>query len=201
MNEQGSDEWLAARRGYATASNFHKILAKGQGKTRSSYLQQVVVERLTGKQVVSFSNADTDRGTEQEPLARMAYEVKSGNMVEETGFIQIPDTMTGGSPDGLIGDDGGVEIKCRLPHLQLEAIKKGGYPSGNVAQVQGLLWITGRAWWDYVSYSPDLPENLQLYIYRVKRDEDYIKNLAAEVGVFLNEVEAEETKWRSYDGK
>jgi len=198
MNEQGSDEWFADRLGYATASNFHKILAKGAGKTRASYLQQVVVERLTGKPLDSYSNAHMDRGTEQEPFARMAYEAETGNMVEEAGFIKMPDSMVGGSPDGLIDDNGGAEIKCRLPHLQLEAIKKGGYPSGNVAQVQGLLWITGRSWWDYVSYSKDLPENLQLYIYRVGRDEEYIKNLASEVAVFLNEVTAEVKNWRSY---
>ena len=201
MNEQGSEEWFNNRLCYATASNFHKILAKGAGKTRATYIQQLVVERLTGKPTDGHSSAHMDRGTEQEPFARLAYESATGNIVEETGFLKIDGKMIGGSPDGLIDDDGGCEIKSRLPHIQLETIKKGGYPSGNVAQVQGLLWITGRSWWDYVSYSQDLPENLQLYIFRVQRDEEYIKNLHAEVNVFLTEVSALETQWRNYDGK
>jgi hypothetical protein len=198
MNEQGTDEWFEARLGHATASNFHKILAKGAGKTRAAYLQQLVVERLTGKKADSYSNAHMDRGTEQEPFARMAYEAISGNMVDEVGFIPIEGKMIGCSPDGLVDDNGGCEIKSRLPHLQLEVIDKGGYPSATVAQIQGSLWVTGREWWDYVSYSPDLPEHLQTYIFRVERDEKYIKTLAEEVDKFLAEVEAEVEKWRNY---
>ena len=158
MNKQGTDEWLMDRLGFATASNFHKILAKGQGKTRASYLQQVVVERLTGKPTDSYSSAAMDNGTEQEPFARMAYEAETGNLVEETGFIKgAGGVMAGGSPDGLVDEDGGVEIKTRIPTVQLETIKKGGYPNSVKAQIQGLLLITGRSWWDYVSYSPDMP--------------------------------------------
>ena len=198
MSEQGSEEWLAERLGYATASNFHKILAKGGGKTRASYLQQLVVERLTGKPVDSYSNSHMARGNELEPMARMAYEAETGIIVEETGFISMVNEMVGGSPDGLIDVTGGVEIKSRLPGIQLETIKNGGYPAANKAQIQGLLWITGRSYWDYVSYSPDLPENLQLYIFRVVRDVDYIRNLQAETAVFLREVEAEEKKWRNH---
>jgi len=201
MNEQGSEEWFADRLGHATASNFHKILAKGQGKTRAAYLQQVVIERLTGQPTDGFSNSHTDRGTEQEPFARMAYEAETGNIVEEVGFIKLDGWMIGCSPDGLIDDDGGAEIKSRIPSVQLETIKKGGYPSGVVAQTQGSMWVTGRQWWDYVSYSPDLPENLRLYIHRVERDDDYIKNLMAETRVFLTEVEAAENNWRNYNGK
>ena len=198
MSEQGSEEWLAERLGYATASNFHKILAKGAGKTRAAYLQQLVVERLTGKPTESYSNSHMDRGNEQEPLARMAYEAETGNLVIEHGFIKIDGSMIGCSPDGLIDHDGGSEIKSRLPHIQLETIKKGGYPTANKAQIQGCMMVTGRQWWDYASFSPDLPENLQLYIFRVERDEDYINTLRAEINVFLSEVYAEETKWRNY---
>jgi len=130
----------------------------------------------------------------------MAYEAISGNMVDQTGFITIDGKMIGCSPDGVVDDGGGCEIKTRLPHIQLETIRKGGYPSGNVAQVQGNLWVTGREWWDYVSYSPDLPEHLQTYIFRVERDEEYIKMLAEEVDKFLAEVEAETEKWEKYNG-
>ena len=97
--------------------------------------------------------------------------------------------MAGCSPDGLIGTDGGCEIKSVLPHIQIETIQAGGYPSVHRAQVQGCLWVTGREWFDFCSYSPDLPDNLSLYVYRVERDEDYIKALELEVGIFLREAD------------
>jgi hypothetical protein len=200
MNEQGTDEWKQEKVGHASSSNFHKILAKGEGKTRAAYLQQLVVERLTNKPVKTYSNDNMDDGNRQEPFARMAYEAISGNMVDRVGFITIDGKMIGCSPDGVVDDNGGCEIKTRLPHIQLDTIRKGGYPSGNVAQIQGSLWVTGREWWDYVSYSPDLPEHLQTYIFRVERDEKYIKTLADEVDKFLAEVEAEVEKWEKYNG-
>jgi hypothetical protein len=89
----------------------------------------------------------------------------------------------------LIGADGGCEIKSVLPHIQIETIQAGGYPSGHRAQVQGCLWLTGRKWFDFCSYSPDLPDNLNLYVYRVERDEDYIKALELEVMIFLREAD------------
>jgi hypothetical protein len=189
MDIQGSDAWFEARRGRATASCFADVLAKGQGITRKKYMLKIVTERLTGKVAESFSNAHTDRGTEQEPFARMAYEFTTGNIVEEVGFVPHSSIMAGCSPDGLIGTDGGCEIKSVLPHIQIETIQAGGYPSGHRAQVQGCLWLTGREWFDFCSYSPDLPDNLSLYVYRVERDEDYIKALELEVGIFLLEVD------------
>ncbi len=186
---QKTEEWFLARCGKATASEFSSILAKGEGKTRLSYLRKVVTERLTGKQNESYSNSHMDRGTEQEPLARMAYEEITGNIVEEVGFIQHADLLAGCSPDGLIGKDGGAEIKCVIPTVQLETILKGEYPTTHKAQIQGSLWITGRQWWDFCSFSPDMPAHLRTYIFRVKRDEEYIKNLETEVISFLLDVE------------
>ena len=189
MDIQGSDAWFEARRGRATASCFSAVLAKGQGLTRKRYLRKIVGERLTGKVGESFSNVHTDRGTEQEPFARMAYEAKTGNIVEEVGFIQHDSLMAGCSPDGLIDAVGGCEIKSVVRDVQIETVDRGGYPSEHVAQIQGCIWVSGREWFDFVSYSPELPDNLSLYIFRVERDEEYIKNLELEVRVFLREAD------------
>ena len=104
------------------------MLAKGKGLVRGAYLKRVVAERLTGKRQEGFSNQHTERGTEQEPLARMAYAAETGNMIEQVGFIKHPSLMAGCSPDGTIDDTGGLEIKCVLPTVQIETIEKGGYP-------------------------------------------------------------------------
>ena len=188
MNEQGSAEWLADRCGMVTASRFADVLAKGQGKTRASYMRQVVAERLTGKPTESYKNAHMERGTEQEPHARMAYEAKTGNVVEEVGFIG--ELFYGCSPDGLIDLDGGAEIKSVIPTVQLDTILSGKCPTGHIAQIQGCMWVTGRQWWDFVSFSPDMPEPHNLYIYRVMRDEPYIATLALEVAQFIRDCDS-----------
>lgn len=185
---QGSEEWLAARCGCATASEFSAVLAKGQGKTRGAYLRRVVAEMLTGKPCETYRNAHMDRGQEQEPRAREEYEAQTGEFVEQVGFIRHESLPIGCSPDGLIGTDGGAEIKSVIPTVQLDTILTGGYPSEHRAQVQGSLWLTKRAWWDFCSFSPDMPENLRLYIFRVERDEEYIARVEAEVTAFVREA-------------
>lgn len=186
---QGSPEWLQEKCGYASASEFSSVLAKGQGITRTKYLRRIVCERLTGKPTETYKNANMDRGIEQEPLARATYEEITGNLVEQVGFIKHATMMAGASPDGLIGVDGGCEIKSVIPTVQLDTILAGRYPSEHRAQIMGNLWITGRAWWHFCSYSPDMPEHLRTYIYQVERDEAYIKTLTAEVLVFLADVD------------
>lgn len=187
---QGSPEWLAARCGNATASEFASILAKGQGKMRASYLRRIVAERLTGKPVETYSNAHMERGTLQESDARAEYEAETGNLVQQVGFIKHAELAAGCSPDGLIDADGGGEIKSVIPTVQVETILAGGYPSEHKAQVQGNLWITGRRWWDFVSYCPDmLKPSLRLYVFRVQRDEEYIATLEAEVRRFLGDAD------------
>lgn len=156
---------------------------------RAAYLRRVLAERLTGKPSETYKNAHMDRGTEQEPYARMAYESKTGNLVEEVGFIKHPTMMAGCSPDGLVDHDGGAEIKSVIPTVQLETLDGGGYPNEHKAQIQGCLWVTGRTWWDFCSFSPDLPAHLRLYIFRVERDPAYIAALAADVVRFLAEVD------------
>lgn len=186
---QGSPEWFLARCGRATASEFSSILAKGQGKTRATYLRRIVAERLTGKPMETYRNGHMDRGTEQEPLARLAYQALTGNIVQEVGFIAHPTLMAGCSPDGLIELDGGAEIKSVIPTVQMDTINAGGYPSDHKPQVQGNLWITGRKWWDYCSFSPDMPGKLRTYVFRVHRDDAYIAMLSVEVQQFLADVD------------
>lgn len=188
--EQNTPEWQAARCGNATGSEFKSILAKGEGKTRAKYLRQVVAERLTGKVGETFSNAHTERGHVQEPEAIMGYGARTGNFVERVGFLKLTELAVGCSPDGLVDDDGGAEIKSVIPTVQVETFLGGKYPSEHRAQIQGNLWITGRRYWDFVSYCPDmLDERLRLYIFRVERDEAFIANLEAEVRRFLAEVD------------
>ena len=192
MNEitQGSEEWHQLRLGRATGSRFSDVLAKGQGISRRKYLRQLVTERLTGQPTETYKNAQMDRGNEQEPFARMAYEARTGNVVQEVAFIPHATLMAGVSPDGIIDLDGGVEIKSVIPTVQLDTILDGTYPSEHKAQIQGSLWITGRSYWHFVSFCPLMPEHLRLYIFKVERDELYIANLAAEVKTFLSEVDA-----------
>ena len=193
--EQGSDEWHAARAGFATASEFSSVLAKGQGITRTKYLRKLVCERLIGKAIDSgYKSADMLRGQEQEQFARAAYEIKTGNSVEKIGFLRHDQIAAGCSPDGWVGKDGGVEIKSVIGTVQIETILSGQYPSEHRAQIQGCMWLCERAHWDFVSFCDDMPDNLQTYIFRVERDETYILKMQAEVTVFLREVDALVTK-------
>lgn len=197
MNEQGSEGWFQERLGYATASCFADVMAKGQGITRAKYMRRLVAERLTGKPAESYSNDHMLRGTEQEPYARLAYESLTGSLVQEVGFIKHSAIMIGCSPDGLIDDDGGLEIKSVLPTVQIETMERGGCPPAHIAQIQGSLYITGRKWWDFVSYSPDMPECLRVYIYRVEPQIGFLATLENEIKAFLAEAEQMQTRLMS----
>jgi hypothetical protein len=187
---QGTSAWDLLRIGKATASCFADVMARGQGKTRAAYLRKVVAETITGKPSESYRNSHMDRGKEQEPLARMAYELATDNIVEQVAFIDHDTLRAGCSPDGLVMDQPrGAEIKCVIPTVQVETILAGGYPSEHRAQIQGSLWITGFEEWDFCSYSPDMPAHLRTYIFTVQRDHEYIANLEAEVIRFLKDVE------------
>lgn len=187
--EQNSDEWKAARAGLATASEFSSILAKGKGVTRESYLKRVAIERLTGKPLDSYKNGNMDRGHELEPLARAEYEIRFGVMVDTVGLIVHDHIQAAASPDGLVGDDGGIEIKCVIPTTQWDVWQEQCIPSEHFPQIQGNMWISGRQWWDFVSYCPEMPEHLQLFVQRLERNENYIRTLEGEVRRFLAEVE------------
>lgn len=182
--EQGSPEWFECRRGIPTASRFKDVLAKGQGLTRRKYLYTLAGEALTGDAAESFSNEHMERGHAMEDEARQQYAFQRDVDPERVGFMRRGGV--GCSPDSLIGVDGLLEIKTKLPHLHLEALESDRLPPEHVAQVQGQLWISGRQWCDFVSYWPKLP----LFWIRVPRDDSYIATLAVEVEAFNAELAA-----------
>lgn len=192
--QQGSEAWFAARCGKATASQFKAILAtikSGEAAERRNYRASLIVERLTGKADVGFTNEAMRWGTEQEPFARIAYMAKTGLIVDEAGFLLHPELDAGASPDGLIGEAGGLEIKCPNKATHLATLLAQAMPPEHLPQVQGAMWITGRKWWDFVSYHPDFPEHLQLFVQRIERDGTYIRTLEDKVRAFLAEVDSE----------
>lgn len=191
---QGSAEWLQARCGVPSASRFAAIMAtvrSGEAAERRNYRTDLVVERLTGRPLEGFTTPAMKQGIEREPFARMAYEARTGNIVQEVGFCRHDELNAGASPDGLIGDDGGLEIKCPERSAHLRYLQQDAEPPEYTWQIQGGMWITGREWWDFASWNPDFPENLQLIVRRIKRNDEQIKRLAAAVEAFLLEVDAE----------
>jgi hypothetical protein len=179
---QGSDEWFQCRMGIPTASQFHTVMAKGEGKTRKTYLYKLAAEIVTGEPMEHFGNQHTDRGHEMEPEARDLYAFKHDCEPEIVGFIR--NGNKGGSPDSIVGTDGMVEIKTKLPHLQIECLLNDRVPPEHRAQCQGNLWVAEREWIDFVSYWPTLP----LLTVRAHRDEEYIKTIAAAVDRFNDEL-------------
>ncbi len=192
--EQKSDEWFEAKRGNISASMFEAVIGKqNSGKyyaARDYYLYDVAIERITGESKDQISAKSLSHGIKYEPEARSLYELEKGVLVNEEGFIVHPDfDFIGCSPDGLIGDNGGIEIKCPADKkVHLDTLTNG-MPAKNKAQVQGSLWITGREYWDFVSYCPSFPEELQLYIERIYPDEDYIAVLKEECLIFEDELQ------------
>lgn len=191
--EQGTPEWFAARVGIPTASRFSDILAKGEGKTRGRYLRDLAAEIIRGTpEEETYTNTHMERGKAQEDEARRLYAFMADADPVQVGFIR--DGRKGCSPDSLIGDDGGLEIKTAFGHIQIERLQRGTLPSEHVAQVQGSLWVTGRQWWAFMSYSPGLPP----LIVRVERDEPYIAALAKAVDAFNEELDALVASVRGY---
>jgi predicted phage-related endonuclease len=184
--EQNSPEWMACRLGIPTASAFSKILAKGEGKTRKRYLLDLAAERITGEMAESYSNSHMERGHAMEAEARNMYAFRMDQDPVRVGFIRRDAERAGASPDSLVGDDGLLEIKTKLGALQLEVLEQKRLPSEHVAQVQGQLWVSGRAFCDFVSYWPKLP----LFVTRVARDEAYIASLAQAVADFNGELDS-----------
>ena len=191
---QGSEAWFAERAGHCTASRAADVLARikaGEAAVRRKYRIQLVTERLTGIPVSGYQNAAMQWGTQTEPYGREAYEVETGAMVQQVGFLKHPEVAwCGASPDGCVDDDGLIEIKCPESTTHLEWMDAERVPPEHVAQIQFQLWVTGRKYCDFVSYDPRFPEPLRLLIVRAKRDEKYIENLAAEVCNFLADVDA-----------
>jgi hypothetical protein len=193
---QNSPEWSAARAGVVSASMFSTVMAKGRSgadsKTRKTYMQQLAAERIVRAPCPTWDgNADTERGHEQEPEARSLYAFIRDAEPTQVGFLRRG--PVGCSPDSLISDDGLLEIKTRKPHLQVALLEAGTMPPEHKAQVQGQLWISGRKWLDFMSYSPGLPP----FITRIERDPVYMADMAKAIREFLTELDALEARIRS----
>ena len=191
--EQRSEEWFAARLGKVTASRIADVVAKtktGYGASRANYMGELICERLTGRSGDSYQNAAMVWGTEQEPNARAAYEAQTGNLVIETGFVPHPTVMmSGASPDGLVGDNGLIEIKCPNTATHIETLLGQSIPEKYRLQMQWQMACTGREWCDFVSYDPRLPESMQLFIASLPADLALIQSIEAEVTKFLGEID------------
>jgi putative phage-type endonuclease len=190
---QGSAEWFAARCGKVTASKLADLTAKtksGWSASRANYMAQLIAERLTGLPAESFSNAAMQWGTATEPQARAAYSFLTDKEVAEVGFIEHPSIpMTGASPDGMIGDDGLVEIKCPNTSTHLDTLLGSDIDGKYTKQMHWQMACTGRKWCDFVSFDPRMPADLQIKIHRVERDDGLIASLEADVKQFLVEVD------------
>lgn len=191
--DQRTPEWFQIRAGKVTASRIADVTAKtksGYSASRANYMAQLICERLTGLPQESFTNAAMQRGTDQEPIARAEYEALQGVFVDEMGFAAHPTIeSSGASPDGLIGSDGLIEIKCPNTATHIETLLSGEPDAKYIKQMQWQMSCTGRAWCDFVSFDPRMPEKLRLYVKRVQRDDSLIAELEEEVRKFLAELE------------
>ncbi|MCD1264274.1 exonuclease [Shinella sumterensis] len=189
---QGTPEWHALRLGKVTASRVADVIAKtktGPSASRAKYAGELIAERLTGTTADRFTNAAMAWGTEQEPAARKTYEFYRDTDVEQVAFVLHPTIGdSGASPDGLVDVDGLVEIKCPETHTHIETLLGQAVPAKYVTQMQWQMACTGRAWCDFVSYDPRLPEPMRFFCKRVMRDDGLIAELEREVVAFLNEV-------------
>lgn len=198
MIQQGTQEWFAQRIGKVTASRIADLMAKtktGYSTSRDNYKAQLVLERLTGQREESYTNAAMQWGTEQEPNARALYEARTGILVDEVPMVQHPSIDgSGASPDGLVGIDGLVEIKCPNSATHIDYCLTKTVPKKYVLQMQWQMACTGRKWCDFVSYDPRMPERLQMWIVRVERDDKLISEIESEVVSFIKEVESDVKK-------
>lgn len=190
---QGSAEWRAARAGLPTASEFSSLLAKGEGKTRRSYLMRLAGEKITGEPAETFESAEMVRGRAMEAQAMAMYSFERDAECEKVGFIR--NGRAGASPDALVGSSGLLEIKTKKPSLLIECILRDEFPPEHKAQVQGQLWISERSWCDIAVFWPGMP----LFVRRAYRDEAYIADLARAVSIFNAEVDMVVDKIRAYE--
>lgn len=191
---QRTPDWFAARLGKVTASRTADVMARtktGYAASRANYMADLLCERLTEQRGEGFTSFAMQWGIDKEPLARAVYEARTGNTVTEVGFVDHPmiDNF-GASPDGEVGQDGLIEIKCPNTATHLDMMVSETVPQKYMIQMQVQMACTDRAWCDFVSYDPRLPEELSIWITRVHRDDDLITQIEAEVQAFLDELDA-----------
>jgi putative phage-type endonuclease len=193
MMDQRTEEWFEARMGCVTASRTADVMAQtksGYSASRANYMADLICERLTGSRQAGFSSAAMQWGTETEPQARMAYEIMTGANVIETGFVLHPEIAGfGASPDGLIGDDGLIEIKCPNTATHIETLLNDKVPNKYIIQMHVQMICTGRKWCDFVSFDPRLPVDMQMFVRRVECDETLAAQIVTEVQAFIAEME------------
>jgi putative phage-type endonuclease len=192
--EQNSAEWVSARTGRITASRMCDMMTRlkrgGEAACRREYRAELIAERLTGRAEGHYVSKEMQVGTEQEPFARTAYEIKTQNIVDQVGFIFHPRLdFTGASPDGLIEQDGGLELKCPKTTTHLAYMMAGTVPEEYQDQILWNMACAERKWWDFASYDPRLPEKIRLFIVRMPRDEARIGEIEQEVLKLNSEVQ------------
>ena len=194
--KQGSAQWIEQRIGKITGSRIKDVMAylksgKGEMQVRANYRMELIAEILSGRAQEHYISEPMRWGEEQEQFARAAYEVGTGSIVDQVGFIVHPAiNCAGGSPDGLIGDDGGIEIKCPETTTHIKWILEGEVPEEHRDQMMFYMACTGRMWWDFVSFDPRLPERFQPFKVRLERDDARIAEIEAEVVKFRGEIDA-----------
>jgi putative phage-type endonuclease len=190
--DQATPEWFAARLGKVTASRLADMMAQtrnGWGASRANYMAELVAERLTGKKFEGFTNAAIQWGLDTEPQARDAYAFFTDADVEQVGFIDHPTiAMTGASPDGLVGADGLLEIKCPQTATHINTLLTADIAEKYILQMQWQMACTERKWCDFVSFDPRMPEPMQFFCKRIERDDALIGRLGKEITIFLSEV-------------
>lgn len=201
---QRNDDWYAARAGKVTASPILKVYKRLKGgaysKERTTYKYQLIAERLVGTTISGARNAAMQRGVEKEAEARDRYQRLTNLPVTEAPFVPHPHIgMAGASPDGFVGDDGLVEIKCPTSQTAVEVLLTEEVDEQYVAQIQWQLACTGRAWCDYVVFDDRLPETMQMFVKRIERNDALIREVEKEVREFISEISADvERLWNKY---
>jgi putative phage-type endonuclease len=202
---QGTPEWLAARTGRITASRMSAIMAKGKNgtpsATRSACMGELIAEYLTGSSGETYINADMQRGTDLEPLARGLYEAKTGRFVDQVGLVLHPkNERWGASPDGVVEEDGLLEIKCPRTHIHIEYLLAGKPPAAYLPQMAWQAACCKRKWVDFASFDPKMPAELQLFVVRYEPAAEYLAELEREADAFLKEMMIKVGRLQSLSG-
>lgn len=187
--EQQSDEWFDLRIGSVGGSSINSVLARGEGKSRKTLLYKLAGEILAGRKLSGYRSAAMQRGNELEADARRCYEFLTGNTVEQIALIQADTPLVHYSPDGLIGEDGGLELKLMEPHIYIELIDTKKISLAYMRQVNHFFWVSGRDYMDFAAYCPEI-ESRPMWIQRQTPDAKIQEQINTELPVFLAELEA-----------
>jgi len=192
--EQNTDEWFDLRGGLATSSNFSKIMANEEGafgEPAKKYAVEIAVEIVTGEleEAARYKNSYMDDGHIFEPIAIREYEMETFNNVIKGGFFISDNKRFGDSPDGNVGEEGCIEVKCVIRTTHFKRLEKGGFDSAYKWQIMGHIWVGNKQWCDFISYCHSMPLGKKLYVHRIERDEDMMQRIEARMTEFWKMVE------------